>query len=66
MNITSPTTYRINVAMAKLGVSRSTLYRLVDKGHLKLIKISARASGITATSFAAYIEQQEAAARHAY
>jgi predicted DNA-binding transcriptional regulator AlpA len=62
MNIT-PTTYRINIAMAKLGVSRSTLYRLVDRGHLELIKISARASGITATSFAAYIEQQQAAAR---
>lgn len=64
MNSTAPTTYRVNVAMAKLGVSRSTLYRLVDRGHLKLIKISARASGITAASFNAYIEQQEAAAIH--
>lgn len=63
MTINSPTTYRVNVAMAKLGVSRSTLYRLVDKGHLELIKISARASGITASSFTAYIEQQQAAAR---
>jgi predicted DNA-binding transcriptional regulator AlpA len=63
MILAQPTTYRINIAMAKLGISRSTLYRLVDKGHLELIKISARASGITATSFAAYIEQQQAAAR---
>lgn len=63
MNSTAPTTYRVNVAMAKLGVSRSTLYRLVDRGHLTLIKISARASGITASSFDAYIEQQQAAAR---
>jgi len=63
MNVATPTTYRINIAMAKLGISRSTLYRLVDKGHLKLIKIGARASGITATSFATYIEQQEAAAK---
>ncbi len=39
MNI-SPTTYCINIAMAKLGISRSTLYRVVDKGHLELIKIS--------------------------
>jgi len=60
---TAPTTYRINIAMAKLGVSRSTLYRLVDKGHLELIKISERASGITASSFAAYIERQQAFAR---
>lgn len=60
---TAPTTYRINIAMAKLGVSRSTLYRLVDKGHLELIKISDRASGITASSFSAYIERQQAMAR---
>ena len=59
----APTTYRVNVAMAKLDVSRSTLYRLVDKGHFELIKISARASDITATNFSAYIEQQKAAAR---
>lgn len=65
MNSTTPTTYRVNVAMAKLGVSRSTLYRLVDRGHLELIKISARASGITASSFSAYIEKQQAIARTA-
>ena len=59
----APTTYRVNVAMAKLGVSRSTLYRLVDKGHLELIKISDRASGITASSFSAYIARQQASAR---
>lgn len=63
---TRPTTYRINIAMAMLGVSRSTLYRLVDKGHLELIKISDRASGITASSFSTYIEKQQAAARAAH
>jgi excisionase family DNA binding protein len=62
MNIT-PTAYRINIAMVKLGVSRSTLYRLVDKGQLKLIKVSDRAAGITASSFDAYIERQQAMGR---
>ena len=62
MNV-APTTYRINVATAKLGVSRSTLYRLVDKGHLELITLSERASGITVSSYEAYIQRQQAAAR---
>jgi len=53
-----PLTYRINVAMAKLGVSRSTIYRLVNEGKLKLVKISARASGITADSLEAHASGQ--------
>lgn len=48
-----PITYRINVAMAKLGVSRTTIYRMVAAGQLKLVKISTRASGITADSLEA-------------
>lgn len=52
-------TYRANVAEAKLGISRSTIYRLVKKGHLVLIKIGERASGITADSIHALIERNK-------
>lgn len=53
MSTNQPLVYRINVAMAKLGVSRTTIYRMVHAGDLKLVKISARASGITAASLQA-------------
>ena len=49
--------YRINVAEAKLGVSRSTIYRLVKDGQLELVKIGKRSSGITADSINAMIER---------
>lgn len=49
--------YRINVAQAKLGVSRSTIYRLVKDGQLELVKIGKRSSGITADSINAMIER---------
>jgi len=48
--------YRINVAEAKLGVSRSTIYRLVKEGKLELVKIGKRASGITVESISAMIK----------
>src|SRR3546814_4877918 len=48
--------YRINVAEAKLGVSRSTIYRLVKEGKQDLVKIGKRSSGITASSIFAMIE----------
>ncbi|WP_369691507.1 helix-turn-helix transcriptional regulator, partial [Castellaniella caeni] len=51
--------YRINVAEAKLGVSRSTIYRLVHDGELELVKIGKRSSGITATSLHAMIERNK-------
>jgi excisionase family DNA binding protein len=53
--------YRINVAEAKLGVSRSTIYRLVKDGELELVKIGKRSSGITADSINAMIERNKAA-----
>lgn len=51
----APLVYRINVATEKLGVSRRTIYRLVDSGDLELVKIGARASGITAESIDALL-----------
>jgi len=54
--------YRIHIAEAKLGVSRSTIYRLVNEGELVLIKIGKRSSGITAASLHALIERNKALA----
>jgi excisionase family DNA binding protein len=45
--------YRINAAAALLGVSRSTIYRFVKTGKLKLLHIGENSSGITADSIAA-------------
>lgn len=56
-----PLVYRINVAMAQLGVSRTTIYRMVKAGSLHLVKISKRASGITATSITAHLAQNKPA-----
>ena len=53
--------YRINVVEAKLGVSRSTIYRLVKDGQLELVKIGKRSSGVTADSINAMIERNRAA-----
>ncbi len=52
--------YRIPIAETKLGVSRSTIYRLVNEGELELVKISKRSSGITAASLHALIERNKA------
>ena len=50
--------YRINEATEALGVSRTTIYRLVKRGELSLIKIdSTKSSGITAASITAMIER---------
>lgn len=54
--------YRIPTAEAKLGVSRSTIYRLAKEGQLVLIKIGKRSSGITAESVHALIERNQATA----
>ncbi len=53
--------YRINVAEAKLGVSRSTIYRLVKEGKLVPVKIGKRSSGITADSINSMIERNKTA-----
>lgn len=53
----APKIYRINVAMAQLGVSRTTIYRLVKAGDLDLVKVSVRASGITAESLTRHVSK---------
>jgi len=58
-DMNAPILYRINVAEAKLGVSRATIYRLAKEGTLELVKIGKRSSGITAASIAAMIEKNK-------
>ena len=43
------------MAEAKLGVSRSTIYRLIEAGTLHRVKIGKRACGVTAASVHAMI-----------
>ncbi|MCA8278854.1 helix-turn-helix domain-containing protein [Burkholderia cepacia] len=49
--------YRIAEASKTLGVSRSTVYRLMRDSKLELVKIGARSSGVTGKSLIALIEQ---------
>ncbi|RBB41100.1 transcriptional regulator [Burkholderia reimsis] len=53
--------YRIKAVMDMTSVSRTTVYRLVDKGKLKLVKIGERSSGITAESVEAIMAGPDAA-----
>ncbi|MBJ9695718.1 helix-turn-helix domain-containing protein [Burkholderia cenocepacia] len=41
--------------MAQLSVSRATIYRMVDAGKLKLVKVGTQGSRITAESIDALI-----------
>ncbi len=49
--------YRVADVMQRLGVSRATVYNLARAGRLELVKIGARASGVTGKSLIALIEQ---------
>jgi predicted DNA-binding transcriptional regulator AlpA len=49
--------YRISAVMKQLSISRATIYRMVSRGDLKLVKISKRASGITADSIQALLQR---------
>jgi len=42
--------YRIPEVMQLLGLSQSTIYRMVAAGRLKLVKVGKRASAIPADS----------------
>jgi hypothetical protein len=43
----APCLYRIGDVMALLQVSHATIYRMVAKGELELVKLSSRTSRIT-------------------
>ncbi|HTI18994.1 MAG TPA: helix-turn-helix domain-containing protein [Trinickia sp.] len=50
MATTLPKLHRINDVAAALGVSRQTIYRMVRRGVLTLVKIGPNSSGITDAS----------------
>lgn len=52
--------YRVAEASKMLGVCKATVYNLARDGRLELVKIGARASGVTGASLIALIEQKRA------
>jgi predicted DNA-binding transcriptional regulator AlpA len=44
--------YRISSVMALLEVSHATVYRMIGRGELELVRLSARSSRITSESVA--------------
>lgn len=44
------TLYKVTSAMKKLDVCRATIYRMAARGELVLVKISERATRVTADS----------------
>jgi excisionase family DNA binding protein len=50
-----PKLYRISDVMVQLSVSRATIYRMVDAGKLRLVKVGKQGSRITAESVAAVV-----------
>ncbi|KVC26906.1 helix-turn-helix transcriptional regulator [Burkholderia pseudomultivorans] len=52
--------YRVAEASKMLGVCKATVYNLARDGRLELVKIGARASGVTGASLIALIQQKRA------
>ncbi|WP_257803310.1 helix-turn-helix transcriptional regulator [Burkholderia glumae] len=52
---TTPRLYKVRDVMAQLQVSKTTVYRLVAAGRLRLVKIGPKSSGITAESIDALL-----------
>jgi excisionase family DNA binding protein len=49
--------YRIPEVMELLGLSQTTIYRMVAEGRLKLVKVGKRASAVPADSLCAYMNK---------
>ncbi|AQQ19499.1 helix-turn-helix transcriptional regulator [Burkholderia cenocepacia] len=49
--------YKVREVMRQLSVSRSTVYRLVHAGKLRLVKIGTHSSYITAESVDAFLAE---------
>jgi predicted site-specific integrase-resolvase len=47
-----PMLYRISSVMALLEISHATVYRMVGRGELELVRLSVRSSRITSDSVA--------------
>lgn len=55
----TPMLYRISTVMALLEVSHATVYRMVSRGELVLVRLSARSSRITSESVAKVVAGRE-------
>lgn len=51
--------YRIPEVMALLGLSQTTVYRMVAAGRLKLVKVGKRASAGPADSLRAFMKETQ-------
>lgn len=56
---TLPTLHRLPVVMARTGLSKSGLYRVINAGQLKVIKIG-RAVRVSESELVRFIESLEA------
>lgn len=54
-----PLLYRISSVMALLEVSHATVYRMVGRGELELVRLGARSSRITSQSVAKVVAGRE-------
>ena len=57
--VTPPTLHRLNYAMERTGLSRSGIYRVINSGQLKVIKIG-RSVRISESELTRFIESLEA------
>ncbi|KFL51447.1 hypothetical protein JM78_23785 [Burkholderia pyrrocinia] len=53
--------YKVREVMRQLSISKTTVYRLVGAGKLRLVKIGTRSSYITAESVDAFLAEIKAA-----
>jgi excisionase family DNA binding protein len=57
--ITPPTLHRLTYAMERTGLSRSGLYRVINAGQLKVVKIG-RSVRVSENELVRFIESLEA------
>ena len=62
MDKRAPLVYRIRQAADAIGVSRSTIYRMVEAGDIECIPLSAHTVGVPADSLTRWLERKRAAA----
>ena len=57
--VTPPTLHRLTYAMERTGLSRSGLYRVINSGQLKVVKIG-RSVRVSENELVRFIESLEA------
>jgi excisionase family DNA binding protein len=59
VTVTPPTLHRLTYAMERTGLSRSGLYRVINAGQLKVVKIG-RSVRVSENELVRFIESLEA------